>query len=258
MTDAVHLRNDIDAPLVDAEFIANKHKDAFVAASDILRSSEDWPAEVNGEADLVTLTAGVRSIMGAAKTLEAARKTEKTRFDDAGKEVQALFTPRLTKLENAKATALAAITRHNRKVEEQERQKAAEAAQREREEAQRRAEAAARIEAAGHADVASTVMDTAVDAERTAQKLDAVATGTAADLVRTHTSAGTVTSATTMVHEVMDGEALRASLGTLGFYLDQPSIDKAIRSYMKAQKLAGRAPAVPGVRFYADSRARVR
>jgi len=259
MTDtAIHLQNSLDAPLVDPEFIANKHKDAFVAASEVLKQAQDWPAEVNGPADLEVLTVGVRQIMSAAKTLDACRSAEKRRFDEAGKEVQALFLPRLTKLDQAKQTALAAITRHNRKVEEEQRRLAAEAANREREEARRRAEAAAALETAGHDDVAETVMETAVDAERMAEKLDRQATGSAADLVRTHTAGGTVTSATTMTFEIIDGPALRGTLGPLGDYIDQPSIDKAIRAYIKAKKLAGQSPFIPGVRFFAESKARVR
>lgn len=255
---AHHLPNSIDAPLVDPEFIANKHRDAFVAASEVLKQAADWPAEVNGPADLEVLTAGVRAIMGAAKDLDAARTTEKRRFDDAGKEVQGLFLPRLGKLDAAKQAALAAITRHNRKVEEEQRRLAKEAADRERAEADRRAAAAAKLEEAGHQDVAETVLDTAVDAQRMAERLDRQATGSAADLVRTHTAGGTVTSATTMAFEVIDGPALRGTLGHLGDYFDQPSIDKAIRAYMKACKTAGRSPFIPGVRFFADSKARVR
>lgn len=258
MTDATHIPNSIDAPLVDPEFIANKHRDAFVAATEILRQSQDWPAEVNGPADLEVLTVGVRGIMGAAKTLEAARKTEKTRFDDAGKEVQALFTPRLTKLETAKQAALGAITRHNRKVEEEERRKAAVAAQREREEAQRRAAAAAALETAGHTDVAETVMDGAVEAERTAQKLDALSTGSAADLVRTQTAGGTVSSSSKLKHEVVDQQALRATLGVLADHFALPEIDKAIRAYIAAEKKAGREPKLAGVRFFNDTKAIVR
>jgi hypothetical protein len=254
--EAIHLSN--NPPLVDPEQIAQRHKAAFVAASEVLKLAADWPAEVNGPADLEVLTAGVRSIMGAAKTLDGCRTLEKRRFDDAGKEVQGLFLPRLTKLEAAKQAALGAITRHNRKIEEEQRRLAAEAAQRERVEMERRQAAAAALEAQGHADVAETVMDTAVEAERMAERLDRQATGSAADLVRTHTAGGTVTSATSMAFEIEDGAALRSSLGTLGDYIDQPSIDKAIRAYMKAMKLAGRDLAVPGVRFFADSKARVR
>jgi hypothetical protein len=257
MTDT-YLPNSIDAPLVDPEFIANKHKDAFVAATDILRAAQDWPTEVAGPADLETLTAGVRAIMGAAKTLDAARDGEKRRFDSAAKEVQGLFKPRLEKLDAAKAAALATITRYNRQIEEQQRRLAAEAAERERAEAKRRADAAAALETQGHADVAETVMETAVDAERMAEKLDRQATGSAADLVRTHTAGGTVTSATSMTFEVESHITLRGSLGTLGDYIDQPSIDKAIRAYMKAAKLAGREPSLAGVRFFAESKARVR
>jgi len=258
MTDT-YLPNSIDAPLVDPEFIANKHKAAFVAATDALRAAEDFPGEVEGPNDLEVLTAGVRRIMGASKDLDACRDLEKRRFDTAAKEVQGLFKPRLEKLELAKYTALATITRHNKKVEEAARKQAAEAAERERQEAARRAAAAAAIEAAGHQGVGDTVMDSAIESEAAAVRLDAISTGSsAADLVRTHTAAGTVTSATAMSFEVLMPVVLRRDLGALGDFIDQASIDKAIRTYMKAQKLAGRELSLPGVRFFADSKARVR
>ena len=261
MTDAHHLPNSVDAPLVDPEFIANKHRGAFVAASDVLRAAQDWPAEVNGPADLEVLTSGIRSATAAHKTLEAARSTEKRRFDDAGREVQGIFTPHLGKLDTVKQTALAAITRHNRQVEERQRQLAAEAAERERAEAQRRADAAAALEQKGLGDVAETVMETAVEAERMAEKLDRQSTGSAADLVRVHTGGGTVTSATRIAFEVVSQDILRAGLGVLGPHLAQPDIDKAIRSLIAAEKRVGKSAAdivIPGVRCFNDSTARVR
>lgn len=256
MTDAIHLSN--NPPLVDVEALAEKHKEQLILSQAILNAEANLPTEVNSDADLEALSKHVRDARGSWKKLDDARDAEKRPYMDASTSVQNLFKARLDKLDATKKVAEARLTIYQNKIAEQERQRAAEAAQREREEAQRRAEAAARIEAAGHAEVAETVMQGAVESERTAQKLDAVATGSAADLVRTNIGGGVVTAATSLVHEIIDGEVLRQSLGPLGFYLDQPSIDKAIRAYIKAQKLAGRTPQIAGVRFYNDSKARVR
>jgi hypothetical protein len=140
--------------------------------------------------------------------------------------------------------------------------KAAQAAQREREEADRRMAAAAAIETTGMADVADTIMESALDSQAVAEKLDRVSTGSAADLVRTQTAGGTVTSATTLAFEVTDNDALRASMGELGPYFGQPEIDKAIRAYVAAAKRmgkdAGTIKPLAGVRFFADRSARVR
>jgi len=259
MTDTnIHLPNSVDAPLVDPEFIANKHKDAFVAASDVLRQAQDWPTEVVSEADVATLTAGVRSIRGAFTTLDNARDGERRRFTTAATEVQGLFKPRLDKLVAAKDAALATLTRHNSRVEEAERIKAKEAADRERAESERRAEAAAAMEAKGMGDVADAVMEKAVDSQRMAEQLDRQSTGRAADLVRTRTEGGTLSSSSKTDFEIIDAGALRGTLGPLADYLGQDAIDKAIRAYVKAQKLAAKPLFIVGVRFFDASKAIVR
>lgn len=256
MTDAVHLSN--NPPLVDPEAIANKHKDAFVLATAVLNGEAALPAIVQSDADLERLAKHVKDTRSVHATLDAARTSEKRRFDEAGKEVQGLFTPRLAKLDASRKVAMDRITAHNRVVEERERAKAKEAADAMRAEADRQAAAAATIETSGMADVAETIMEGALDAQADAQKLDRVATGSAADLVRTSTSAGTVSSSTTLTFEVTDWPLVRVNLGMLGNFIDAATIEKAIRAYVKGEKLASRHPALPGVRFYEERSARVR
>lgn len=263
MTDTtIQLRNDLDAPLVDAEFIGMKHKAAFVIATAVLNAEAQLPAKVETDADLDRLAKHVKDARSAKAGLEAARTTEKKRFDEAGKEVQALFTPRQAKLDATSAVALGRINAHNRIVEEKRRAEAAEAARVERIEADRRAAAAAAVESQGLNDVAETIMDSALDSQAVAEKLDRVSTGSAADLVRTTTSFGTVTSATKLTFEVMDSTALRATLGALGDHFGAVEIDKAIRSYVAANKKIGATATtikpIPGVRFYEDRSAQVR
>lgn len=262
MTDTHHLRNDLDAPLVDPEFIANKHKSAFVCATAVLNAEADLPAKVETDADLERLTKHAKDCMSASKNLDAARTGEKRRFDEAGKQVMAIFKPRIDKLDASKQVALGRITAHNRIVEERRRAEAAEAARLERIEADRRAAAAAQIETAGMSDVADTIMDSALDSQAMAEKLDRQATGSAANLVRTQTSAGTVTSATSITFDVTDAKALFASLGPLGAHMALADIQKALRAYIAANKKQGATaatmPPVPGVTFTTEISARVR
>lgn len=246
-------------PLVEIEALAARNRPAFEAATAVLKAEAALPAVIEGEADLEACAAHVKAARAATTALDGARAAEKLPFDDAAKQVQNLFKPRLDKLAATKAEAERRITNWNRKLEEQRRAEAAAAAVREREEAARREAAAAQIETAGFDGVGDTVLDSAIQSEKAADRLDRLATGSsAADLVRTATAAGTVTSATSMTFEVEDSTALRGSLGGLGDYFDQPSIDKAIRAYIKAQKLAQRPMTLPGVRFFTDSKARVR
>lgn len=246
-------------PLVDVEALAKRHEAAFRTSTAVLAAEAALPEVIADEADLEKCALHARAGLSASKALEDARKIEKTPFDEAGKQVQNLFKPRLDKLEATKQLALSRMTIWNRKVEEKKRKEAAEAAIKEREEASRRAAAAAAIETSGHQGVADTVMDSAVDSEETARKLDQIATGSsAAELVRTHTSAGTVTSATSAAFEIVDAQALRATLGVLADHFGLPEIEKAVRAYMKAELKASRAPTLAGVRFFNDSKARVR
>lgn len=259
MTEAIHISN--NPPLVDPEVIANRHKAAFVLSTAVLNAEAGLPETVASEADLEALTKHAKDAFSVRKTLDGARDQEKRPFDEAAKAVQGLFKPRLDKLDATRNLALARITAHNNKLEEQRRKEAAEAAQREREEATRRAEAAAQMETIGLDDVGDAIMDTALDAERMAEKLERVSTGSAAGLVRTHTASGTVTSATEIAFEVVDGDALRASLGALGAHFNQDHIAQALRAYRAFHKKQGRGPAdmaVPGVRFFTTTSARVR
>lgn len=259
MTEAIHISN--NPPLVDAEVIANRHKAAFVLSTAVLNAEAGLPETVASEADLEALTKHAKDAFSVKKTLDGARDQEKRPFDEAAKAVQGLFKPRLDKLDATRNLALARITAHNNRLEEQRRKEAAEAARREREEAQRRAEAAAQMEDLGLADVGETVLQTALDAERLADKMERVSTGSAADLVRTQTASGTVTSATSIAFEIVDGDQLRASFGALGAHFNQAHVEQAIRAYVAHHKKQGRGPtdlAVPGVRFFTTTSARVR
>lgn len=254
--DAIHLSN--NPPLVDPEAIANRYKDDFVAATAILNAEATLPAEIKDAADLERCAKHVKDARMVAKKLDGHRATEKAVFDAAGKMVQNLFKPRLDKLDATKSVAERLIASYNRKVEEDQRRRAAEAAELERAEAARRAEAAAKLETSLFGDVAETVMQSAIEAETNAARLDRVSTGTAADLVRAHTEAGTVSARVNLVHDVTDNAALRASLGPLGDHFDQASIDKAIRAFIRSCKTAGRAPYLAGVNFREDRKAIVR
>ena len=254
--DAIHLSN--NPPLVDPEAIGQKYKDDFVAATAILNAEATLPRSIMDAAGLERCAKHVKDARMVAKKLDGHRATEKAVFDAAGKQVQNLFKPRLDKLDATKSVAERLIVAYNRKVEEDQRRRAAEAAERERAEASRRAEAAAKLETSSLDDVAETVMQSAIEAEQNAARLDRVSTGSAADLVRAHTEAGTVSSRASLVHDVTDNAALRKAIGPLGDYFDQASIDKAIRAYIKACKTAGRAPELAGVTFREDRKAIVR
>lgn len=262
MTDTTHIPNSVDAPLVDVEFIENKHEAAFVLATTVLNAEANLPLKVETGEDLETLAKHVKDARSCWAALDAARKQEKTRYDDAGRQVQGLFTPRQGKLADSGKIALNRIKAYNRIVEERERQAAAAAAAREQEEATRRLEAAKSIEAAGMDDVAETVLESAIEAQASASKLSSVATGSASNLVRTQTSAGTVSSRSNLTFEIMDADALRASLGTLGVHFNAAHIEQAIRGHVAFHKKQGKdaatIPAIAGVRFYADRSALVR
>lgn len=261
MTDAIHLSN--NAPLVDPETIANRYKDDFVAATAILNAEASLPAMIESEADLERCVKHVKDARMVEKKLDGHRATEKAVFDKAGKDVQALFKPRIDKLSATKGVAEGIITRYQNKKAEEERIKAKEAADRERAEAAKRAEAAAAMEGMGLDDVAETVLQAGIDSERSAAKLDRLATGSAADLVRAQTTEGTASVKAGIAFEITDQAALRKSLGDLGPFFNVTHIEQAIRGFVAFEKKQGKTAAnldgsIAGVRFYAETKAMIR
>jgi hypothetical protein len=258
MTTTTDLLNSTGISLTDK--LADAYEKDIQRAQEIIDAAERLPAtcELGDEETLEKLANYVRQARAHDQLLEVKRKDEKEPIDRAGREVQAFFTPWQIKLNAAKTKAEGVINTHNRARETFERNRREEQAKAAAAEAQERADLAAQQQLDGRTGMAEANLETALDRERDAARLTQQAQGSAADLVRTTTAGGTVSSRATWEFEITDASALRATLGKLGEFFTKPEIEKAVRGYLGHCKRAEMTPELPGVRFYEDRKAIIR
>jgi hypothetical protein len=242
------------------ETLLQKHAALFNRASALIEAKDRLPQqlEIDDEEALAKTAEMVRLIREADKALDTARAQEKKPFDDDAKTVQTTFNTVRDKLSPIKARCEQMIVRRNAAYETHQRAIALQAAEAQRAAENERLASAARLETIGHDAVAKTVLDSAQQAGRSADKMERMAAGATTDLVRTQTTGGTVSASSKDIHTVIDNAALRATLGPLGEYFTAPEIDKAIRAFMAANKRAGRANVLAGVEFGTEAKAIVR
>lgn len=265
MTEATIGHNNPPEPTISEAMLA-KHADLFATASKLFDASAripqaiplDDPEDAEGNTILGRVSKMVVTLRNTERALDVQRDQEKRPFDLKAKEVQNTFKPVQERLVAIKARCEGLINARNRAQEAAERDRRIALAEQERETERQRLESAAKLEAMGHSEVASTVLDAAQDSANLADKMERAAGGTAADLVRTRTEGGTVSSVRTFTFEITDNAALRATLGKLGDHLNIAELEKAIRSFMTAERKAGREPVLTGVTFSEGSRASVR
>lgn len=243
-----------------------KHADLFRRADELIAAKMrlpdaiplDDPEDGEGKTVLGRVSAMVVALRNTEKALDTQRDMEKRPFDLLAKATQNLFKPKQEALTAIKARCEGMINARNRAQEAAERERRIKLAEQERQVEQDRLASAAKLEAMGHAEVAATVMDAAQDSANLADRMEREAGGTAADLVRTRTDGGTVSSVRTFTFEITDNAALRSTLGKLADHVGLPELEKAIRSFMTAERKAGRQPELTGVTFIEGSRASVR
>lgn len=258
MTTTNDLLNSTGVSLTDK--LNDAYADAIQRAQEIIDAAERLPTEcdLGDDAKLEKLADFVRLARGHDQLLEAKRKDEKEPIDRAGREVQQFFKPFQDKLMLAKAKAETVINNHNRAREAFERNRREEQAAAERAEAQRRADLAAQQQLDGRTGMAEANMEAAIEREGNADRLAMQAQGSAADLVRTNTAGGVVSSRAVWAFEIQDGEVLRGTLGPLGPFFNRAMIEQAVRGYLAHCKRAELAPMLAGVRFYEDRKAVIR
>lgn len=243
-----------------AETLADNHAELAARVAEFVAAGERLPTEcgIDDTATLEKLAAFVRHARALDKVVDTVRTGEKSLFDAASKDVQAFFSPQQTQIDAAKRRAEGVINTRNRQAEQRERDEAMERARLQREEADRQAEMARQMEDKGKAHVAETMVENASKADQMATSMEKKAAGSTADLVRTQTGGGTVSSKAVWVFSVTDQQALRSTLGKLADHFTIADIEKAIRAFVAAEKKAGRAPELAGVLFTTDTRATVR
>ena len=146
-----------------------------------------------------------------------------------------------------------------RAADDHARQKAAaERARREREaaEARERAEAERlKAENARSIEAAAKAEGRAEAAAAQAEAAEKAATAKPADMVRTSAGGVTASAKAVWTFRITDYMALTSTMGPLGNFIDQASVEKAIRSMVRIQK---GATSLPGVEVYEEVKASFR
>lgn len=171
------------------------------AAADFLDASAEWidKGEITTEAEAQSLNDFISGVKKRKTATDKARKAAKKPHDDAGKAVQAAYTPIITKLEtaiNRTAPILTAYLQKKEAARQAELRRQEEESRRAREEADRKAaEAAARNDISGEIDAQAAreeaekqVKDVARAAKEKANVSSATGGGRTASLRTYHTA----------------------------------------------------------------------
>lgn len=217
------------------------------------------PKAIGGPADLDTVGALVKDSRVLHASIEAARKEMKRPFWDGGLLVDAHYGALTTQIERM-GSALQRIANAHAEAETARKRAEAEAEAhrlREEEEAQRAiAEAAAE---AGKTDFAEVMESSADIAAFEARAQERIAAATPAELVRSTTESGVLTSAKApWTFEIEDLASV--DLNILRPYLSPDAIEKAIRAAIRAGIKPGRDGKQPvaGVRMFQEIKAVIR
>ena len=272
--------------------IGHNSGDVLAALADIFSATalaEEYSGlamEVQQEAAASALLLAVddpESSARAAERVVALRALSK-KVDDTCQEVGSpLFeahrrvTAFFNGLNNTDARKPGVLTRHKKRLEDlirdhgfrvaaEQRRIAEEAARLQRERLAREAEAARIAEAANKTVTATVLIDEAVKTEQIAEKLEARAEGPVQELARQRTDQGVVGLRGSNSFEIVDINALYASLGPLGQDISLDAVNQALRGYIARAVKAGRVtvseeligprraiavtPAIPGVDFF--------
>lgn len=220
------------------ERLSEQHADIKERADQLLEAEARLPDSLT-DATVGAVSDYVRQIKACAKWADDTRKAEKEPFLVAGRTVDGWAARLIEPLKAAAKRAEGRVAAFLRARELEERRRM-------REEAERLAAEAKALRAAGDRQQAQEIRAEARDLREHARDAKA------ADLVRTHTGMGGVSTLQTVWEfQILDLD--RIDLETLRPHLAVEALEKAIRAYIRA---GGRQLA--GVDIYQDRRASIR
>lgn len=233
--------------------LSERHNDLLTRRDDLL--AEELPAEIESDEMLGHVGDYVKQLDACLKGAETTRVSEKDVYLRGGREVDGFFGSILQPLVARKTNALARQGKYMRAKAEAERRRRLEEAERARREAEELAASAIKLND-------DATMDHAVEAEREAAQHEASAQVKPADLVRTRSSLGSVSTLVrrwdfdTLVRADLDLEALRQ-------HLSEDALAVAVRSFIRANAPKDPGPDTPapqlrGVRIFHSETASVR
>ena len=234
------------------EVLATDFADLAAEVERAVKAIGDAPAKIKDDADFAATGALVNRAKALTKRLDTTRKGETDPLFQSQKGIKAHFDALVEKIDNALKPHLDAADNFTREKAAREKREREAAAQKLRDQ-----EAAERLKA-GNAQSSAVAARAEGRAEALAAQADRLESQSmsAADLVRTKISGGgTATAQTRWAFEVTDYNALQATLGPLGPFLNRDDVEKAIRSVVRIQKSN---TVLPGVRVFPDTTAAFR
>ena len=236
-------------PLKDV--LAEQYKFFADEIEKIAKRADEAPKTIKSDDDLDKVGVVIKDAREMYKRAEAARKEEKEPYLKAGKEVDAFFKVLTDRLESITLSLQKRADEYQREKAAEARRKAEEEARRLREQeeaARRKAEEAA---AAGKAALAGRAEARAEIAAEKAVAAEELAQASAAELARFRGASGTLATAKTVQKvRIADWQAL--NLNDLKPYIDREAVQKAANAWLRVTK--GREQII-GLEVYEDVRA---
>ena len=200
------------------------------------------PGEITDDPANESASDYIKELTGCMKSMEAARVSEKEPFLKSGRTVDGFFKKITDRLDQTKRIVAKIKTLYERKKADEERRARLEAENKARADAERarqEAEAADRAAMDAQQDT-ERALDTAIEAEKKAEQAekDVVqiardASAKAADLSRTRSAKGAVSSLRTF-WDYKGFDLAAIDLEPLRYHLPAGAIEKAVRSFVKA------------------------
>lgn len=224
--------------------LAEEHADLFKRRDELIALADLMPAVVEDDETDERFNVIIKDLRSLWKNAEAERVGEKEFFLEGGRQVDGLFKQILDPAKEAGRKLNARVTDYKKKKEAEERRARLEQERLAREEADRlareAAEKAAAVETEAELDVAVAAEQTAVQADLVALKAKRAATAKPADLSRTRSASGVVSSLHTW-WDIKDLDRDTIELEPLRHHLPADALEKAARAFVRAggRKLAG-------------------
>jgi hypothetical protein len=223
----------VPTPEAIAEYLADAYQADTQRADDLLEAFTRVPAEISNDEMNKRAADFSKKISAHIKVLESDHKGEKQPYLDGGRAVDGFFKTKADSLTVIKKEVEKRQTVFANKKAAEERRRREDEARFAREAAEREAQAALERAAALPADAADAVLEDAIAAQDQADDLAEAALATPAELSRTRTDLGVVSSLrTTWKGEIRSRDDL--DLDKLRPYIPLDALERAVNAFVKA------------------------
>ena len=234
------------------------HADLFKRRDEVLVQARSLPPVIKDDDVEARFTETMKDMRAHTKNAEAIRVKEKEFFLEGGRTVDGVLRDAMEEPDKERSRLNGMVTRYKQVKAEEERQRRLEEERRAREEADRLAKEAAAKEAAvqteADLDAAVSAAQTATQADVEAIKARHAAAAKPADLSRSRTSTGVLSSLQRVVKHDPDSLVIAdLDLEKLRFHIPEDAYHQAIRSL-----IAAGVRKLDGVRIYETTENRTR